>query len=137
MALLNAVNTASQTLVANGLVNYTTNTVFKNCGITHVAGSNTVSLKRAGVYLVTVNADVVPTAAGLVSLQLLDNNVLVPGAKGSFTGTAGDTENVSFTTLVRVLKSCAGVIDNTANLQVQVTAGVTLTNANISVVQVA
>ena len=131
---LEAVTTTAQTVVADGLLTFETNTVLSGCSITHIAGSNTVKLGKRGLYLVSVGVDLSPTAAGDIAIQLLNNGVAVPGALATVTGAAGDTYNLAFTTLVRVLPSCCA-IDNTSNLQVQVTAAGTVTNANIVVVK--
>ena len=136
MALLNAVNTATQAVVANGFIAYTATNVKQGCGIKFNDGSNTISLKDNGIYLVEVNADVVPTNAGLISMQLLKNNVVVPAAKATVTGVASSTSSLSFSTLIKVPCSC-NCVDNTANLQVQLTALANVTNASIVVVRIA
>lgn len=136
MALLNAVNTAIQAVVANGFIAYTATNVKQGCGIRFNDGSNTISLKGNGIYLVEVNADVVPTNAELISMQLLKNNVVVPAAKATVTGVASSTSSLSFSTLIKVPCSC-NCVDNTANLQVQLTALANVTNASIVVVRIA
>ena len=136
MALLNAVNTTTQAVVANGFIAYTATNVKQGCGIKFNDGSNTISLKGNGIYLVEVNADVVPTNAGLISMQLLKNNVVVPAAKATVTGVASSTSSLSFSTLIKVPCSC-NCVDNTANLQVQLTALANVTNASIVVVRIA
>ena len=136
MALLNAVNTATQAVVANGFIAYTATNVKQGCGIRFNDGSNTISLKGNGIYLVEVNADVVPTNAELISMQLLKNNVVVPAAKATVTGVASSTSSLSFSTLIKVPCSC-NCVDNTANLQVQLTALANVTNASIVVVRLA
>ena len=136
MALLNAVNTATQAVVANGFIAYTATNVKQGCGISYNDGSNTISLKGNGIYLVEVNADVIPTNAGLISMQLLKNNVVVPAAKATVTGVASSTSSLSFSTLIKVPCSC-NCVDNTANLQVQLTALANVTNASIVVVRIA
>lgn len=136
MALLNAVNTATQAVVADGFIAYTATNVKQGCGIRFNDGSNTISLKGNGIYLVEVNADVVPTNAELISMQLLKNNVVVPAAKATVTGVASSTSSLSFSTLIKVPCSC-NCVDNTANLQVQLTALANVTNASIVVVRIA
>ena len=136
MALLNAVNTATQAVVADGFIAYAATNVKQGCGIKFNDGSNTISLKGNGIYLVEVNADVVPTNAELISMQLLKNNVVVPAAKATVTGVASSTSSLSFSTLIKVPCSCS-CVDNTANLQVQLTALANVTNASIVVVRVA
>lgn len=131
---LEAVTTTDQVLVADGLLNFETNTVLTGCSIAHVAGSNTVRLLKRGLYQVSVNVDVAPTAAGEIAIQLLNNGVAVPGALATVTGVAATTANLTFTALVRVLLSCC-TIDNTGSLQVQITAAGTVSNANIVVVK--
>ena len=136
MALLNAVNTATQAVVADGFIAYTATNVKQGCGIRFNDGSNTISLKGNGIYLVEVNADVVPTNAGLISMQLLKNNVVVPAAKATVTGVASSTSSLSCSTLIKVPCSC-NCVDNTANVQVQLTALANVTNASIVVVRIA
>ena len=136
MALLNAVNTATQAVVANGFIAYTATNVKQGCGIRFNDGSNTISLKGNGIYLVEVNADVIPTNAELISMQLLKNNVVVPAAKATVTGVASSTSSLSFSTLIKIPCSC-NCVDNTANLQVQLTALANVTNASIVVVRIA
>lgn len=136
MALLNAVNTATQAVVANGFIAYTATNVKQGCGIKFNDGSNTISLKGNGIYLVEVNADVVPTNAELITMQLLKNNVVVPAAKATVTGVASSTSSLSFSTLIKVPCSC-NCVDNTANLQVQLTALANVTNTSIVVVRIA
>lgn len=136
MAFLNTINTISQDILADGLIVFDSNKVKQGCKINHFAGSNAIELIGAGVYLVTVNADVIPTDAGLISMQLLRNGDLVDGALATVTGVAGETANLSFTTLVKVLKSCPCIIDNNATLQVQLTAPASVTNASATLVRV-
>jgi hypothetical protein len=131
---LDAVTVADQAVLANGFLAFATNTILDGCSIEHVAGSNAVQLLKRGLYQVNVNADVVPTAAGDIAVQLLNKGVTVPGAVATVTGAAGDTYSVAFTTLVKVPPSCCAV-NNAGNLQVQVTAAGTVSNANIVVVK--
>ena len=88
---LTAVNTTDQAVVADGLLTFATNSVLNGCSIEHVAGSNAVRLLKRGLYQVSVNVDLTPTAAGDIAIQLLNNGVVVPGALATITGAAGDT----------------------------------------------
>ena len=134
---LNAVSVPAQTLAADGYVDFDTNRLLTGCSVQHAAGSNTVNIISHGLYAVSVNADITPTAADPITLQLLNNGETVPGAEATITGVAGDTAHVAFTTLIRVLKSCPCVIDNRASLQVQLTEAGTISNANIVAVKLA
>lgn len=134
---LDAVTVPSQTLAADGYVDFESNRLQTGCSVQHVAGSNTVNLINHGLYLVSVNADIVPATAEPITLQLLNNGKTVPGAEATITGVAADSAHIAFTTLIRVLKSCPCVIDNRASLQVQLTAAGTVSNASITVVKLA
>lgn len=127
---LDAVTVAAQSVVADGFLDFETNTILDGCSISHIAGSNTVKLLKRGLYQVSVNADVEPTAAGDIAVLLFNNGTAVPGAIATITGAAGDTYSLTFTALVKVKPSCYAV-DNTGNLQVQVSAAGSVTNAHI------
>lgn len=136
---LNAVSIAEQTIAANGFVTFPVNNLLTGVAIRHVAGSSAVSLIR-GLYLVSVNADVIPAAAGSVGLQLVGTTESVTtninGAEAVVTGAADTTVNLAFTTLVRVRPSCCA-LNNLTTLQVQATAAATINNASITVVKLA
>ena len=134
---LDAVTVPSQTLTADGYVDFESNRLQTGCSVQHVAGSNTVNLINHGLYLVSVNADIVPATAEPITLQLLNNGETVAGAEATITGVAADSAHIAFTTLIRVLKSCPCVIDNRASLQVQITEAANISNANIVVVKLA
>jgi len=131
-----AVTTAEQTVAAGGVVSFATNNLLTGCSISHVAGGNAVTIPAAGLYQVTFDGDVLPTAAGGVTIQLYNNGVAVPGAQASFTGVATELVHVGFNTLIKVLQSC-NCINNTASLQVQSADEVQIANANITVVKLA
>lgn len=134
---LNTSNSASQAIPVSGFVTFANNNVLTGCAISHAQGSSTVTLEKAGLYKVDFNANILGTAAGIVTLQLLNNNVAVAGALTSETFSVGTTDNVSFSTLIRVNPSCP-CVRNISNLQVQLqTTAATLTNANITVIKVA
>lgn len=136
---LNAAAVAAQSVAANAFVSFPINNLLTGVAIKHPAGSSSVSLIR-GLYLVSVNADVVPAAAGNVGLQLLSTtestSSVINGAESVVTGVADTAVNISFTTLVRVRPSCCAV-NNTTSLQVQATAAATINRAAISVVKLA
>ena len=127
---LTAVTVADQTVVAEGFLDFNTNSVRNGCSVVHVAGSNSITLASDGLYLVT------PAAAGDITLQLISNGTAVPGAEATITGAAADIYNISFSTLVKELPSCYA-IDNTTVLQVQSSAAATVNNASITIIKVA
>lgn len=69
------------------------------------AGSIALSANRCGVYKITVNASVTPTAEGIASIQMEKNGTLVDNAISSADATADSTVALSFTTLVPVQAS--------------------------------
>ena len=131
---LAAYNTNSQILLAGDLVNFTTNRILKGKYITHASNSPDVGLK-VGRYLVTMHFDFTPTAAGDIVFQLLNKNVVIPSEKVTVTAATGSNYTASMTTLIEVDPSCIAV-NNNAILQVQISAGATVTNASISVLKV-
>ena len=131
-----AVTTADQTVTAGGVVNFATNNLLTGTSIQHVAGASAVTIPNSGLYQVTFDADVLPSEAGGVTIQLYNNNVAVSGAQASFTGAATSLVHISFTTLIKVLQSC-NCINNAASLQVQSADALTIGNANITVVKLA
>lgn len=133
---LTAVTVADQTVAAEGFLDFNTNSVRNGCSVVHVAGSNSITLASDGLYLVTFNGNVTPTAAGDITLQLISNGTVVPGAEATITGAAADIYNISFSTLVKELPSCCA-IDNTTVLQVQSSAAATVNNASITIIKVA
>lgn len=136
---LNAASIAEQSVVANGFIEYPINNLLTGTAIKHTAGSTSVSLIR-GLYLVSVNADIVPAAAGNVGLQLLatteSTSAVINGAQSVVTGTADTAVNLAFSTLIRVRPSCCAV-NNSTSVQVQATATATVNNSSIVVVKLA
>lgn len=132
---LNAAAVAAQSVAANAFVSFPINNLLTGVAIKHPAGSSSVSLIR-GLYLVSVNADVVPAAAGNVGLQLLSTTESTSSVINGAESIADTAVNISFTTLVRVRPSCCAV-NNTTSLQVQATAAATINKAAISVVKLA
>lgn len=109
------------------------------CGTANdfIAGSTTIQLK-SGVYKVHVNADVLGTTAGVVTLQLTNNGTNVGGAVASTTTAVGSTYNIGFDTIIVVPCSCK-CVSNNANLQVvlpSTSVSATLSNVNITVQRV-
>jgi hypothetical protein len=102
------------------------------CTVTHVEGSPSFKLNRPGYYYVNFNSNVTG-ATGAVEVQLLSNNNPIAGAEGSTTlGAITDVGNISFSTIIKVLPSCA-VIDNLQTLNLT-NSGVEATFTNVNIV---
>lgn len=104
----------AQAVSEGGSLAYTSATASNGC--VGDAGRGVVSVRRPGLYNVSVNVVLEATAAGPVGLRLRRNGVAVPGATGAVTlGAVGDLATVSFSTPVTV-RCCAGdVLDVVAD----------------------
>lgn len=100
-ALLYAVNNALPTVPASGTIPFGTVIRRFGCNI-QLAGSG-VTLSGSGYYDIDVHVTASPTAAGTITVTLLKDGVVVPGASAAETvATAGDTVSLSFPAVVRL-----------------------------------
>lgn len=95
--ILGLKNTTTQTVPINGIINL--GTVYrKNCkrtrsGLpTYVTNGSSVTLNGTGFYHITATAVGSGTAAGVLTAQLYENGVAIPGAISSSTITTANTE---------------------------------------------
>lgn len=122
----------SQTIASEGAVTFDVNRIVTGCTITHAEGTPSFKLNKPGYYFVIFNGDVTG-ATGDVVIQLTSNGVVIPGSEATTTlGANTDTANISFSSIIKVLPSCA-VIDNLQTL-VFVNAGVEATFTNVNVI---
>lgn len=135
---LDAVTLGAQVFTAadGGVLEFNQNNVITGGSIYHQGGAS-IRLRKAGLYLIMVDADVLATAAGDVTLRLFNNAVAVPGAQATITAAAADTEHVSFSALVVVPLSCCEYGVTTGNLTVGIDVPATVTNAHIVVAKLA
>lgn len=129
--MLSSYNITSQTVPVNGTLNFTTDRILTGCTATR--NGQTFQLNKPGYYYVTFNASASTSdTAGIVTVQLTNGGQIVPGAVASFSSEAtANTENVSFSTIIRVPPSCCA-INNTANLTL-VNTGVSAIYNNVNV----
>ena len=129
--MISSYNNESQAIATNGTLNFATDRILTGCTATR--NGQTFQLNKPGYYYVTFNADAAATeTVGLLTVELQNNGVVVPGAEASSTTTtAGDVSNYAFSTIIRVLPSCH-MIDNTARLTV-VNTGVDATYSNVNI----
>lgn len=134
--MVNSYTNTSVAVASSEAIPFVNNRYVVGCGTSHAAGSPAIVLRKPGYYLVNFNGVLSAASTGTVSAQLYDNGVAVPGATSSATiATAGDLTNISFSSVIKVLESCA-CVDNTTNLTI-VNTGLasTYSNAEISVVR--
>ena len=130
--MINSYSNNSQTITTEGTIAFDTNRILTGCTVTHVEGSPSFKLNRPGYYYVNFNGNVTG-ATGEVGVQLLSNEASILGAEGSVSlGAVTDVGNISFSTIIKVLPSCA-VIDNLQTLNF-INSGVDATFTNVNVV---
>ena len=120
-------NTGTQSVSVGGTINL--GGIVRRFGCALDLNGGTINLTEQGFYDVNVSVTAAATAAGTVTVTLLNNGVAIPGATASATAAAaGDIVNLSFESIVRV--PCCG---NSAALSVILT-GTAATVSNIAVV---
>ena len=129
--MISSYNTTTQAVLAEGLVNFSTDRILTGCTVTR--DGSTFQLNKPGYYYVTFNAVAAATETlGELTVELYNNGVAVLGALASSTTTvAGNNSDYAFSTIIRVAPSCCA-IDNTARLTV-VNTGVDATYDNVNI----
>jgi hypothetical protein len=132
--MISAYTLTDQIVAVDGLLDFDTNRIVTGCTVKHVDGTPAFTLTKPGYYYITFNGTITDATAGIVTVQLLNGGVAVPGAEASITNAAAtDERSFSFTTIVRVLPSCCA-IDNTTTLTVANTGiAATYSVANINI----
>ena len=132
--MIGAYSLNDQLVAVDGLLDFDTNRIATGCTVKHVDGTPSFTLTKPGYYYITFNGTITNTAAGIVTVELLNGGVTVPGAEASITNAAvTDERSFSFATIVRVLPSCCA-IDNTTTLTVANTGiAATYSVANINI----
>ena len=120
MLLIGTKNIGTQTVLADGVINivstYRKFCKRNHCGVPAFAvTSNGITLQHEGIYHLTATFVGSAETAGLVSLQLAINGVLVDGAISSETITTATTEFRTFVIdyYVKVDRDCILGIDST------------------------
>lgn len=131
--MINSYSIVSQPVLADGTVNFDTTRILTGCTVQHADGTPTFTLTKPGLYFVTFDGVITGTTAGVVTVELVNGSVAVPGATASTTIAVADVATLNFSTIIRVMPSCPA-IDNTTKLTV-LNSGVatTFTSANINI----
>lgn len=123
LKMINAVNPINQTVQPTANVIFTGSNVKTNaCGcsgwLSHNDNSGLFTLTKPGIYKVNFNANVAPTVAGAITLNITNAGENIAGGEMKTAGTtAGTFENVSAEILVKVPCNTSVVItvkNNTA-----------------------
>jgi hypothetical protein len=127
---ISTVNTSPQTVAAGGTVALgSVKMQVSRCSKLNGSGINIIA---PGDYLVIVSATASPTAAGNISLTLLNNGVAVPGAiSASSVSAAGSPTPLPIGTTISV--NCCG---NAAGLTLVISSAATVNNVAVTVVKI-
>ena len=122
--MINAINSTNQTVQPTGNIifagsNVRTNSCNSCCGwLTHNENSGLFTITKAGIYKVHFNANVAPTVAGAITVNITNSGENISGGEMTTAGTTvGTFENISADVLVRVPCNSSVIItikDNTA-----------------------
>ena len=131
--MINSYSIVSQPVLADGTVTFDTTRILTGCTVQHADGTPTFTLTKPGLYFVTFDGVITGTTAGVVTVELVNGSVAVPGATASTTIAEADEATLNFSTIIRVMPSCPA-IDNTTKLTV-LNSGVatTFTSVNINI----
>lgn len=115
--MINSTNPINQAVAPTTNVLFTTNNFVSNkcntcCGsINHNDGSGIFSIVKAGLYRITFNANVAPTVAGAITLNITNAGESITGGEMKTAGATIDTfENVSAEVLVKVCPNQTAII---------------------------
>lgn len=127
-SLIQTANPSSQNVAAGGIIGL--GSVLRRFGCNCRLNGNTIEVEGAGYYTISGTFTVAPTAAGPVTVVILENGVQVAGATATVSAGAGDTVTIPIITTVRQGCCCDGASSITCVL----TEGAgEVTNASIRV----
>ena len=126
-SLIYLVTPTTSTVAADGVLPLTT-IVRRRSGAIQQS-NDSILLGVAGYYRVSVNATFTVPVAGVVSLEIRQNNIQIQGATASTTITTATTEvrSLSFDTIVRVSNG------TTPSVLTIVNSGVAIDTSNIAI----
>lgn len=96
-------NTSVQNVAAAGIIQ--PGTVIRRFGPNLRLSGNAIQVAGSGYYEVIANVTLAPTAAGLVTISAVKDNVVIPGGTASATVTAAD-DSTNLTIVAIVKESC-------------------------------
>lgn len=118
----------NQSILADGLISF--DIINTNTGVSiNYSNGKVVTLKQPGLYHVDLQATVAPTAAGLVTMNLLKGGVVMPGKTPAAVPTAA-----GMTTAADIYIPCCGV---PATISAQIDVAGTVVSATMVVTKMA
>lgn len=125
-SLIQTANSSQQTVALNSVISL--GSVLRRFGCNLRLNGNAIEVIGDGYYIVEVCLTATPTIAGNVTVQLLQNDAVVPGTTTtSSVTTTGNSTSLPIVTTIRVGCNCVGA----TSLKVLLTAGAGVIN-NIS-----
>lgn len=125
-----AINTTATPVAIDGIIPL--NETIRRFGQNLDRSAGVITARGRGYYEAFVSVSALAAAAGDVTLSLLANGVLVPGATATETATAGGIVNLAFPAMIRILCDCESV-----NLTLQVSdSDVTTQNVGVLIEKV-
>lgn len=140
--MINAIATLPQTIEPTNNVIFTgynvrTGSCNNGCSgwLNNNENSGLFQITKPGIYLVTFNANVSPTVAGAITLNITEDGENIVGGEMVTPGTTIDVlENVSATVLVRVPCNCCETISIKNNTP---TNPITVEEPSLTIIRVA
>lgn len=139
--MINAINNTTQTIqpLANVLFNGSnvrTRSCNSCCGwLNHNVNSGLFEITKAGIYEITFSANVAPTVAGAITLNITNAGESIIGGQMQTAGTTiGTFENVSSSVLVEVPCNCCDTFTIKNNTP---TNPITMNNPSLIITRVA
>lgn len=105
-SLIQTANPSTQAVAVGGIINL--GSVLRRYGCNCRLNGNTVEIEGAGYYTINGTFTVAPTAAGNVTVVILENGVQVAGATATVNATAGNAVTLPIVTTVRQGCCCDG-----------------------------
>ena len=105
-SLIQTTNPSTQAVADGGIINL--GSVLRRFGCNCRLNGNVVEIEGAGYYTITGTFTVAPTAAGDVTVAILENGVQISGATSTVTATAGSTVTIPIVTTARQNCCCEG-----------------------------
>lgn len=87
---------------SNGIVSFTSQTLKKGCSV-ELTGTNTIQLKKCGVYEIIFEGEYLASTAGNIVIQMSKNGTLQPQAIRTVVGASTtESKSISISTIVQV-----------------------------------
>ena len=103
-------NVSPQNVLEDGTIGL--GTIIRRFGCNLNLAGNGIQIQGAGYYDIDASITVTPTAAGVLTIQVMKDNVPVQGATASFTVEADSVYTLPISALVRENCSCCDSLSN-------------------------